>query len=101
VPVLDQQQEKVCDVRLYSWLACTGTVLGILRVPSITTPPTSRTSPGFRPSVLPPVSAARSTITEPGHIRATISLVTRIGARRPGTAAVVITTSAAAHRSPS
>ena len=38
-----------------------------------------------------------STTTEPGRIDATISSVTSFGAGRPGTAAVVITQSAARH----
>ncbi len=42
---------------------------------------------------MPPRSAARSTITEPGFIAATISVVSRIGAGRPGIKAVVITAS--------
>ena len=44
-------------------------------------------------SQLPPRSAARSMMSEPGVIRATISAVMRTGERRPGTAAVVMTTS--------
>ncbi len=60
----------------------------------------SMISPGRVSSQLPPVSAARSTITEPARIRRTISAVTRMGALRPGMAAVVITTSEAATRSP-
>ena len=51
---------------------------------------------GHRPSTFPPESAARSTTTEPGFICSTISAVTSIGAWRPGTAAVVISASAAA-----
>src|SRR5664280_2585449 len=45
---------------------------------------------------LPPLSAARSTMTDPGRIPATISSVTSTGARRPGMAAVVMTMSATA-----
>ena len=40
--------------------------------------------PGSESSQLPPVSAARSTITEPGFISFTACSVTRIGARPPG-----------------
>ena len=47
-------------------------------------------SPGCEPSTLPPVSAARSTTTEPGFMPSTIAAVTSSGAARPGTAAVVI-----------
>ena len=48
-------------------------------------------------SQLPPVCAARSTITLPGFIDATISLVISFGAGLPGISAVVtmISTSAA------
>ena len=53
-------------------------------------------SPATEPSTFPPLSAARSTTTEPGAIFETISAVTNLGAVRPGTAAVVINTSAAA-----
>ena len=51
-------------------------------------------------SQLPPLSAARSTMTLPGAIARTISAVTRTGALRPGMAAVVITASAAATSAP-
>ncbi len=54
------------------------------------------TLPGTEPSTLPPLSAARSTTTEPGFICSTIAWVTSIGAVRPGTAAVVISASALA-----
>ncbi len=52
-------------------------------------------------SQLPPRSAARSTITEPGAMPFTISSVTRIGAFLPGITAVVITTSLSATTRPS
>ena len=58
--------------------------------------PIRTTSPATAPSTLPPVSAARSTTTEPGFICSTIALVTSSGALRPGTAAVVISASASA-----
>ena len=46
------------------------------------------------PSTLPPCGpAARSTTTEPGRSAATASAHTRTGGRRPGTCAVVMTTS--------
>src|SRR5229473_1093812 len=44
-------------------------------------------------STLPPRSTARSTITEPGRIEATISREIRRGAGRPGISAVVTTMS--------
>ena len=59
----------------------------------MTTPPCSTVCPGRVSSQLPPVSAARSTITLPGFIPATIAAVTIFGAGRPGTAAVHTTTS--------
>src|SRR5208282_226814 len=70
--------------------------LGRLRGPAIVTPFTTTSSPGFVSSQFPPVSAARSTMTEPGRIASTISLRTRRGALRPGIAAVVTMTSASA-----
>src|SRR5882762_1228839 len=78
----------------YIWLACSGTVLGRLRGPSTRALPSRTSVPGFVTSQLPPVSAARSTITAPGFIPRTASAVIRTGARFPGIAAVVITTSA-------
>ncbi len=53
----------------------------------------STVSPGFESAQLPPVSAARSTITEPARIDATISAVISFGAGRPGICAVVTTRS--------
>jgi hypothetical protein len=49
--------------------------------------------PGSVSSQLPPVSAAKSTITEPGFMFLTACSVTSSGARRPGTAAVEMTAS--------
>ena len=57
------------------------------------TPPTFATSPGTAPSTLPPRSTARSTMTEPSAIDATISRLTSFGAGRPGISAVVMTMS--------
>ena len=57
-----------------------------------TPPEVSTISPGFEPSTLPPVSAAKSTMIVPGAIESTIACVINRGAWRPGTAAVVITT---------
>ena len=48
------------------------------------------TSPGTVVSTLPPASAARSTVTEPGRMLSTMSRVTSTGARLPGTSAVVM-----------
>ena len=60
---------------------------------SPSTPWWSDARPGSDSSESPPESAARSTTTDPSAIRSTISVVTRMGACRPGTAAVVMTTS--------
>src|SRR6185312_10688160 len=52
-------------------------------------------------SQLPPCSAAMSTTTEPGRMRATAAAGMILGAGRPGTEAVVMTASAAAMRASS
>ena len=49
-------------------------------VPSPSAVGTFTTPPAVTPSTLPPESAARSTTTEPGSIRATIEVVTSTGA---------------------
>ena len=67
---------------------------GTFTGPRTVTPSCSTTSPAFVTSQLPPVSAARSTITELGRMPFIWSFVTRMGALRPGMAAVVMTTSA-------
>ena len=54
----------------------------------------STVSPAFDSSQLPPrADAAMSTMTEPGFILPTASAVTSTGGLRPGTWAVVMTTS--------
>ena len=78
----------------YSREAGPGICDGTLRPPHTWALPIRTTSPATEPSTLPPVSAARSTTTEPGFICSTIADVTSIGAVRPGTAAVVISASA-------
>ena len=61
---------------------------------AIVTPPSvTYVSPGRASSQLPPASAARSTITEPGFIPCTASALISFGAGRPGTSAVVTITS--------
>jgi len=60
-----------------------------LRGPITLTPFSTTVSPGSVSSQLPPVSAARSTITEPGAIERTAAAVISSGAGRPGIAAVV------------
>ena len=49
--------------------------------------------PGWVSSVLPPRSAARSTITAPGFMLSIIAAVISFGAGRPGISAVVMTMS--------
>ena len=51
------------------WLAWNATVAGRFSGAMIVTSCTCTVSPGFDSSQLPPVSAARSTITEPGAHR--------------------------------
>ncbi len=75
-----------------------GTVAGRLGAPISVTPFSVTTcSPGTEPATLPPSAlAAMSTITEPAAMALTVSSVTSSGGLRPGTWAVVITTSCAA-----
>ena len=81
-------------LREYIWLACTGIVAGRFGRPTIVTPSRSTISPGAVSSQLPPVSAARSTITEPGRIAAHRVRGDEHGrAAGRGSAAVVMTTS--------
>mmetsp|Transcript_35239 Transcript_35239/g.76446 ORF Transcript_35239/g.76446 Transcript_35239/m.76446 type:complete len:261 (-) Transcript_35239:177-959(-) len=61
------------------------------------TPLWSMTLPGTVTSQLPPASAARSTMTEPGFMDSTISLRIRRGAGLPGIRAVVTMTSISLH----
>src|SRR5215208_7136195 len=88
-------------LRAYSWLAWNGIVLGRFSGPTIVTPPASTTSPGRVSSQFPPVSAARSTITDPSRIFSTAAAGTSLGAGRPGMAAVVMTASKSGIRSSS
>src|SRR6266542_2332115 len=80
-------------LRAYSWLAWNGIVDGTFVSPTRVTPSRSTISPGSVSSQLPPASAPRSTMTEPGRICLTASAGISRGAGRPGTSAVVITTS--------
>ena len=63
----------------------------VLRADDLDTVPTT-VWPGSV-SCSPPVSAARSRITDPGPMLATPAAVIRVGAARPGIAAVVMITS--------
>src|SRR5580700_762290 len=74
-------------------LAWVGMPDGGLVIPTMCTSLWSTISPAFVSSQLPPWSAAMSTTTAPGAMPSTIDVVRSTGALRPGTAAVVITTS--------
>ena len=82
-------------LRAYMAEAAAGMVDGRLPAPSTVMPFSVITvSPGREPSTLPPSSLApMSTTTEPAAIDLSASAVTSTGGRRPGTCAVVITTS--------
>ena len=77
----------------YSSLACSGMVAGRFSGEAIVTSCRMTVCPGSVSSQLPPVSPARSTTTLPGFMPSTAAAVTNRGAGRPGTNAVVITTS--------
>ena len=68
-------------------------VAGRFNGEAIVTPCSTTVCPGSVSSQLPPVFPARSTTTLPGFMPSTASAVTNRGAGRPGTNAVVITTS--------
>ena len=74
-------------------LACVGMPDGGFAMPTTWTPPCSTTSPALVSSQLPPWSAAMSTTTAPLATPSTTDVVSSTGALRPGTAAVVMTTS--------
>src|SRR4051795_2313943 len=81
-------------LRAYSEDACSAISDGRFKGPTILTPPSVvNLSPGRVSSQLPPASAARSTITEPGFMSATADAGMSFGAGRPGTSAVVTITS--------
>jgi hypothetical protein len=80
-------------LRANSCEACSGMVAGRFSGDMIFTSWRITTSPGSVSSQLPPASPARSTITDPGFMPCTAASVTSLGAGRPGTRAVVITTS--------
>ena len=62
----------------------------------VTPPGVVMVSPGTVSSVLPPLAAAMSTMTVPGRIASTAARSRRMGERRPGMFAVVMTMSAPA-----
>src|SRR5439155_6025565 len=92
-PSLTMSWTSASRLRAYIWLACTASWAGRFTGPRIVTPWATISWPGFVSSQLPPVSAARSTITAPCLMSRTIASVTSTGALRPGTLAVVTTTS--------
>src|SRR6185437_11598088 len=90
-PSCTSNSTKLNTLRAYISEACSGAPAGRLSGPRITTPPCSTRSPGRVSSQLPPLSAARSTISAPGFMPSTIAAVRILGAGRPGTAAVLTT----------
>ena len=77
-----------------NWLASWASLPARLPWPMILTPFLVVTTwPSLDSSQLPPASTARSTITEPGLISATMAAVICTGAVRPGMSAVVMTMS--------
>src|SRR5439155_12898220 len=96
-PSLMRCSKSALTLRAYMRLALVGIELGRFRGAVTMTPlSVSIVSPGFDSAQLPPCSPARSTTTAPGRIALTASSSTRMGARRPGTSAVVMITSASA-----
>ncbi len=81
--------------REYAAEEAVGTVAGRLSAPMMVTPaPVTTVSPGTDPATLPPSALEpMSTMTEPGFMAFSASSVTSSGGRRPGTCAVVMTTS--------
>ncbi|MNF99368.1 hypothetical protein D3C84_822610 [compost metagenome] len=67
--------------------------------PTMVTPCLTTTWSASVSGQLPPWDAARSMITEPGFISATVASCSRVGALRPGISAVVMTMSACLARS--
>src|ERR1700728_518386 len=72
---------------------CSAMLAGRFKGETIFTSCLTTVWPGSVSSQLPPDSPAKSTITEPGFMPRTASAVTNLGAGRPGTSAVVMTTS--------
>ena len=93
VPSGPIRPSTLATLRAYRKLACVGMPDGGLAMPTTCTPWWSTTSPTLVSSQLPPWSAAMSTTTAPSAMPSTMDAVIRTGARRPGTAAVVMTTS--------
>ena len=83
-PSLTISSSSDWTLRAYSDEAWSGIVDARLAGPTIVTSSLTTVWPGSVSSQLPPVSAARSTITEPGFMFLTACSVTSSGARRPG-----------------
>src|SRR5215467_4264234 len=94
-PSFTRYSSREVTLRAYMADAAAGMVDGRSPAPTTVTPFSVTTvSAGRDPSTLPPRALApMSTTTEPGAIDLSASAVTRTGGRRPGTCAVVITTS--------
>ena len=82
--ILHQVLEQLENVATEHLTGVKGTVLGTFSGAMIVTSFDDTVWPGSDSSQFPPVSAARSTMTEPGFIVATIALVISVGALRPG-----------------
>ena len=92
---------KFSRLRAKSMLAWVGTVAGRFRGATIFTPFTTTVSPSFDSVQLPPPSAPRSMITEPGFMLVTMASSSSFGAKTPPMRAVVMTTSTVAQCSAS
>ena len=93
VPSGPIRPSTLATLRAKRKLAWVGMPEGGLAMPTTCTPLWSTTSPATVSSQLPPWSAAMSTTTAPSAMPSTIDVVNSTGALRPGTAAVVMTTS--------
>ena len=79
---------KLSRFRAYSALESSARRLGTLACPTMVTPCRTTTLPDTDRAQLPPVSTARSTITEPGFMSLTMASVISTGAFLPGISAV-------------
>src|SRR5690606_13341150 len=93
-PSLTIRPTRFCRLRAYSSEACSARRLGTFSGATMVAGPTSTVSPGTVSGVLPPPSAARSMITDPGFIPMICASLMIFGLGRPGMAAVVMTASA-------
>src|SRR6185295_16648873 len=84
-PSFTISRAKLVMFREYIWLAWIGIVAASRIGPMIVTSWRTISWPGSVNAQFPPMSAARSTITEPGFILATASAGMSFGAAKPGT----------------